>query len=153
MIGNGEIKASIAGEMYIVPADAYQLSITQLNTFVRLENFNKSIDANMSVNEVDGKFTAEIAGLYLFGGVASLFPSSGMLLTFVVFVNDTFNTNISSSIDFQNSQDTKTFSGRGFINLNKGDVIDVRGKSNTQPVTVSIATMNIGLHRVGNLVY
>lgn len=142
---------SYSGEMYLKPGDSYSINITQIGQWGKLSGLNKGCESNIIVDELAGEFKIQKAGDYKFDGVASIFPSSGMLLDFAVFVNDVFQENINTQLDFKNNQDTNTFSGTGVMALDVGDVVDVRGMSDTQPVTVNITAMNINLHRAGAL--
>lgn len=140
-----------AGEMYLIPSDGYSINITQTGQWGKLSGFNKGIESNIVIDESAGTFTIKKTGNYKFDGVASVFPSAGMLLSFAVFVNDILIEKINTQLDFQNNQDTNTFSGTGIIALDVNDVLDIRGMSDTQPVTVNITAMNINLHRAGAL--
>lgn len=151
MIGNGDLNGlTLAGEMYITHADAYDVSITVADTYGQLSGFNKGKESLITVDESAGTLTIQVDGTYKFDGVASLFPSSGMIIHFALFLNGICQCNIESGIDFKNSQDTQTFSGTGILDLVKGDVITVRGKSDTVPVTVTVNHMNVHLYRIGH---
>lgn len=147
-IGNGEIKATVDGEMFLVPADAFQVNITDTN-YNKVTGFNKGKESNISIDEVLGTFTIDFSGTYHFSGVASVFVSAGLLLNFSMFVNDIQIEKTESLLDYKNSQDTNNLSGSGELDLVKGDIVDVRAKSDTQPATVSITNMNINMHRIG----
>lgn len=140
---------AVVGEMYIIPADGYSISITSTGEYGPLTGFRKGKDYNIDVDAVNGTFTIKGDGCYKFDGVASVFPSAGMLLNFAVFVNDVLVTKINTALDFQNNQDTNTFSGTGWLDLKKGDVVTVQGESNNAPVTVNISNMNISIARRG----
>lgn len=140
---------TIAGEMYIEHTDNYDVDITVADTYGQLSGFHKGKETNVITNEVAGTFTVKVKGTYKFDGVASLSPSAGMIVHFAVFVNDVLIPNIVSGIDFKNSQNAQTFSGTGLLNLEKGDVVSVSGKSDTVPITLSINHMNTNLFREG----
>ena len=140
---------TIAGEMYIEHTDNYDVAITVADTYGQLIGFHKGKESNIIIDEANGTFEAKVKGTYKFDGVASLFPSAGMIVHFAVFVNGFIKTKIESGIDFKNSQDTQTFSGTGQLDLEKGDIISVRGKSDTVPITVRVNHMNINIFRVG----
>ena len=151
MIGNGDLNGiTLAGEMYITHADAYDVSITVADTYGQLSGFHKGKENLVTVDESAGEFEIEVDGTYKFDGVASLFPSAGMIIHFAAFVNGVIQEYIETGIDFKNSQDTQTFSGTGLLSLKKGDIVSVRGKSDTVPVSVTVNHMNIHLFRIGN---
>ena len=150
MIGNGDLNGiTIAGGMYIKPGDSYSISVTDL-LYNKLTGFNKGKESNVIVDGSAGTFTVEIDGTYKFAGIASVAPSAGMFLKFGVYINNIFQEKIEACLDFKNSQDTNTFAGTGFLDLKAGDVVDIRGKSDTQPVTLGICNMNIEIHRIGH---
>lgn len=151
MIGNGDLNGlSIVGTMSIRHADAYTVNTTVADTYGQLSGFNKIKENLMTVNEVLGELIMQIDGTYKFDGVASLFPGSGVILHFAVFINGVLNEDIESGIDFKNSQDTQTFSGTGTLDLKKGDIVTVRGKTDTVPATITVNHMNINLFRIGH---
>lgn len=154
-IGNGELCGlSVVGEMSIIaqpdPANNYYVDIAVADTYGTLTGFIKDDESVMDVDGTLGTFTILVGGRYKFDGVASLHPNAGMDMHFAVFVEDVIKKKIETGLDFQNSQDTNTFSGTGILRLNQGDVVTVRGKSSNVPVRVTINHMNISLHRVGH---
>ena len=151
MIGNGDLEGiTLAGELYITNADAYSINITVADTYGQLTGFHKGKENLVTVGESAGEMEIHVGGTYNFDGVASLFPSAGMIVHFAVFVNGVIQYNIESGIDFKNSQNTQTFSGTGLLSLVKGDIVSVRGKSDTVPVSITVNHMNISLFRIGN---
>lgn len=150
MVGNGDLDGiSIVGEMFLLSTDGKQLNVTDTN-FNILTGYHKGEEANLEVNEVGGTFTIKVPGRYQFNGAASVFVSAGIVMKFSVFVNGIQAQKTESSLDYKNSQDTNNLSGTGTLKLVKGDVIDIRAKSDTQPVLVDISDMNVNLHRIGH---
>ena len=156
--GPGRLSATIVGEMYIQDqpnhADNYKVIITVADTYAPIIGLLKGIESNVGVDEVTGTFTIKAKGKYKFDGVASLAPTAGTILHFAVFVerppgSATIQKQIETGLDFQNSQDTNTFSGTGWLDLERGDIITVQGKSSNAPVTVQINHMNISITRRG----
>lgn len=141
---------TIGGEMYIEDTDSYTADITVTNTYVQIGGFHKNLESDVVLDPVLGTFTIKRYGNYKFDGVASLAPSAGMILHFAVFVDTDIKKNVETGLDFQNNQDTNTFSGTGWLkNLNPGDVVSVRGKSSNAPITLTINHMNISIERRG----
>ena len=143
-----DVEIISVGEMYIIAEDAYSIDITATDTFECLAGFNKGKETDISIDEIAGQITINRAGSYKFNGIASLEPSVGMTLDFAVFVNGVKAVNISSVLEFQNSQDRNTFSGTGWLDLNVGDVVSVKGKADALG-TIYISNMNINLGRHG----
>ncbi len=149
-IGGGvSVSSTVAGEMYITNTDTYTLNVTIKDVYLPLSDFHKGKENRVTVDESAGTFTIQEKGTYKFDGVATLSPSAGMILYFAVFVNDVFQINIETGIDFKNSQNAQTFSGTGMLDLVKGDVVTLRGKTDTAPVTMSVNDMNVHIHRIG----
>ena len=155
MIGNGDLNGlSIVGEMSLIshenPVDNYYIDITVADTYTELTGLLKEDESIMAVDPVLGTFTILVDGRYKFDGVASLHPSAGMIMHFAAFVEDVIIKKIETGLDFQNSQDTNTFSGTGILRLKRGDIVTLRGKSSNAPVKVTINHMNISLFRIGH---
>lgn len=140
---------TIAGEVAVYHTDGKNIDITVKDTYGLISGFHVEKAINMIVDGTAGTFTVKVTGVYKFDGVASLFPSGGMLLHFAAFVNDVIELGIETGIDFKNSQNMQTFSGTGLLTLVAGDVVSVKGRSDTVPVTVNIHHMNLNLFRVG----
>lgn len=140
---------TVVGEMYIQESDSFSLDFTApADTYHALTGASEGQCKNVDVDGAAGTFTIEWEGWYKFDGVASLFPSAGMLIHFALFVNGVIIDKIVTAIDFKNNQDTQTFSGTGIVYLEKGDVVTVRGKTDTVPVTVNVPHFNINLFRI-----
>ncbi len=145
MIGNGRISPCV-GEMYVKSPGISFGFTAPADVFHKVAGFHGENSKNVTTDKTLGTFTIEHDADYKFDGVASLFPSAGMKINFAVFVNGSKVESIETTVDFKNSQDTQTFSGTGPLwDLKKGDVVDVRGASDTVPVTLNIDFMNINL--------
>ena len=154
----GILLLAIVGEMYLESqpnhADNYKVTITTADTYAPIIGLLKGLESHVEVDEVLGTFTIKIPGKYKFDGVASLAPQAGTILHFAVFVERppgaaVIQKQIETGLDFQNSQDTNTFSGTGWMDLERGDIIAVQGKSSNAPVTVQINHMNVSITRRG----
>ena len=140
----------VFGELYFDNiATPLEAVLTDANTYYSLGGLTKKCDFNITIDGTTASMTAKVDGLYDFDGVASIFPSAGTVITFALFVNDVEQAHIKTVLEFQNNQDTNTFSGSGFVRLVAGDVVTVRAKSTTAVLTLKVSNINLSLMRMG----
>lgn len=143
MIGNNKLSPCY-GEMYVDTNKTISFT-APADVFHPLADAEEGLSKNVIVDKDNGQFKIMQSGCYKFDGVASLYPSGGMKINFALFVNGVKVNKIETSIDFKNSQDTQTFSGTGLSWLEKDDIVDVRAKTDTVPVDLTIEFFNIAL--------
>jgi hypothetical protein len=135
--------------MYVLHTDTFTATLTSPETFYQLAGIKKGLCENIDCNPLAGTFTMRTPGKYKFDGVASISPSKACIIDFAAFVNDIEIPRVRTDLSFLNSQARNTFSGSGFLQLNRGDVVSVRALSDTANVNVSIVHLNINLSRIG----